>query len=255
MGAMKTIPVKLIRNLTPNAQRIPRMAQGKSLIIEEFIPQSTHPRSSKQPTINHTRARFLFIRPLLTLTFTLFLILTTTTGCAATRNHSPQPRIDNTTLTSIDLVRMTDQMSTSLIASGIIDASTPEKPFIIVADRVVNRTSQIIDVGEKQLFLTKLRATLNQNPYLKKQGVIFVARPDELSQFSEPISENSSINKKYLGPTHALTAVFTTLTNVDRTERDETYECDFQLQNLKTRKIQWEDAYTVRYVVKRGKVW
>ncbi len=146
---------------------------------------------------------------------------------------------------------MTDQMSESLLASDINFSS--EKPFIIVADRVVNRTSQIMEQGEKQLFLTKLRATLNQNKTLKNAGVIFVARPDELSQYSEDIPADSTV--KHLGPTHALTATFTSLTNVDRTIRDDSYLCSFQLQNLKSREIVWEDAYTVRYAVHRGKMW
>ena len=256
---MKTLPVNLIPNLSPNARkkstgtrsRLPG-AQGK--------PSRAHPGYPKPPTNNLTRQRTPQTRALSTFLLPLLLLLltSTTAGCATTStagNHrsSTGPRIDNTSLTSIDLVRMTDQMAASLIASGIIDTSTPENQLIIVADRVVNRTNQIIDAGEKQLFLTKLRATLNENPSLKKRGIIFVARPDELSQFSEPIPDNTNV--KHRGPTHALTAVFNTLTNVDRTERDETYECDFQLQNLKTRKIEWEDAYTVRYVVKRGKVW
>lgn len=165
--------------------------------------------------------------------------------------------LETTMLTSVDLVQMTAAMARSLLASGIdFRGSAAEgNPFIIVTDRVVNRTNHIIETGEKELFLTKLRVLLNQQPALKAEGVIFVARPDELSIYSELPANPEMPTPQFQGPTHALTATFATLTNIDRQQRTDTYECAFQLQELKSRLIVWEDAYTVRYSTARGKMW
>ena len=172
-------------------------------------------------------------------------------GCAstnATNGSGAVPRIQTTMLGSVDLVRMTDQMAASLLSS---DVDFENQPFIIVTDRVVNRTNHIIDQGEKEHFLVRLRSILNQNESLGSAGVTFVARPDEMSEWSVAMREDQA--EAAQGPTHALTATFTTLTNVDRTIREDTYECAFQLQDLRSREVVWEDAYEVRYAVRRGK--
>ncbi len=183
-------------------------------------------------------------------------------GCAASSSSNPHRngsggRLETTMLTSVDLVRMTDAMARSLVASGIDfqyrENSAPDNRFIIVTYRVVNRTNHIIEAGEKELFLNRLRTLLNQQGVLRAEGVVFVARPDELSVYSEPMGDAESKNST--GPTHALTATFATLTNVDRQHRADSYECAFQLQELKTRQIVWEDAYTVEYSTGRGKMW
>lgn len=172
-------------------------------------------------------------------------------GCATTNSNGSSmtaPRIDTTLLDGVDLVRMTDQMAASLISSDI-DFTTER--FVIVADRVVNRSNHIMDIGEREHFLVRLRSLLNQNESLRGAGVVFVARPDEVSSFSEPISPEQA--DQVIGPTHALTATFLTLTTVDRTMREDRYECAFQLQHLASREVIWEDAYGVRYAVQRGR--
>ena len=161
-------------------------------------------------------------------------------GCST--DHVPVA--PTTMLNSVDLVRTTDLMAGSLLAS---DVDLGGK--VIVTDRVVNRTNHMMPQGERELFLVRLRAALAQNEDLRRAGVVFVARPDELTDFTAPPPEDAQGS----GPTHALTATFRTLTNITRLERDDYYECAFQLQDLRTRAIVWEDAYNVRYAVERGK--
>lgn len=181
-------------------------------------------------------------------------------GCASSASapgRAGGDALQTTMLTSVDLVQMTDAMARSLMGSGIDFSRGGEdgEQFIIVTDRVVNRTNHIIERGEKELFLQKLRVLLNQQGVLRAAGVVFVARPDELSVYSEMPTDGEMRAEKFQGPTHALTATFATLTKVSRQGRDDTYECAFQLQELKSRLIVWEDAYTVRYAITRGKIW
>lgn len=172
---------------------------------------------------------------------TLILI---TTGCAA--NNSP-PLLETTMLDSVDLQRMTDQMVASLLTTKDLNL----KSSVIVTDRVVNRTNHLMHPGEKELFLTRLRSHLAQVESLKNLDVVFVARPDEVSAYSPSQYENNISPEA--GPTHVLTATFRTLTNVTRSIRSDYYECAFQLTELKSRRIVWEDAYNVEYAVSRSK--
>ncbi len=164
-------------------------------------------------------------------------------GCA----NSPElqnPDRNTTMLSSVDLVRMTDEMAESFVASDL-DLSS----MVIATDRVVNRTAHIMPVGERKHFLVRLRMTLSQIDSLRDMGVAFVASPEELSEYHEPLTEDHATG---IGPTHMLTSTFRTITRVGRYQRDDIYECGFQLQDMISREIIWEDAYVVRYVIDRG---
>lgn len=168
------------------------------------------------------------------------LVAAVLNGCAA----DSAARVETTMLESVDLVRMTDQMAESLLSSEVALIG-----IVVVTDRVVNRTNHLMRPGEKELFLNKLRATLGRVDSLRQAGVVFVARPDELTEFHPA----PGVPGRQSGPTHALTATFYSLTLVDRRHREDTYECAFQLQDLATRRIIWEDAYEVSYAVQRGR--
>jgi len=164
-------------------------------------------------------------------------------GCAG----NSAPIVQTTLLSSVDLERMTDEMSASLIAAELGDDLSD---MVIVTDRVVNRTNHIMDEGERELFLTALRQQLMANGALRDQGVIFVARPDELTGYTGAVPNEAGAE---VGPTHALTATFRTLTNVTRMVREDAYLAAFQLSDLNTNVVVWEDAYRVRYAVERGR--
>ncbi|MFG0329993.1 MAG: hypothetical protein ACF8PN_08860 [Phycisphaerales bacterium] len=175
-----------------------------------------------------------------TVALALAMITTGPAGCAATS----AAQAPTTMLRSVDLVRMTDLMAESLIASDVEIMNA-----VIVADRVVNRTNHIMEPGEKELFVARLRRMLNESETLAVANVRFVAAADDLADLTEAPGEDAT----GVGPTHALTATFRTLTTVTRRVRDDAYVCAFQLQNLRTREVVWEDAYEVRFAVERGK--
>lgn len=166
-----------------------------------------------------------------------------TVGCAA----NSAPIVQTTLLSSVDLQRMTDEMAASLIAA---DLGSDLSEMVIVTDRVVNRTNHIMEQGEKELFLVNLRQHLMASKALSDRGARFVARPDELTPYTGAVPEGAGAE---VGPSHALTATFRTLTNVDRFVREDAYVAAFQLTELQTSRIVWEDAYRVRYAVERGR--
>jgi len=155
-------------------------------------------------------------------------------GCSA-------PRVDHTRLGSADLVAMTDAMVRSMLADDALAGRSTESPaMIIVADRVSNRTNDILPEREKQAFTARLRALLNQSPELDRRNMQFVRNRDRASS-------------DRVAPTHALTATFYADTQAERQRRSDMYVCAFQLTDLANDRILWEDRYETNKSVVRGK--
>lgn len=158
------------------------------------------------------------------------------------------PRVDNTRLASSDLVVMTDQMAASL-AKALPEPPSAGPGWIVTLDRVVNRTNDIIPDGEKWAFMARLRAQLAQTPDLKSRGVQFILPAAQRAQLNERQSNSPA---DLHPPTHALTATFYALTTAGRQSRTDTYLCAFQLLELGTDRILWEDKYEIKKAVLRN---
>jgi hypothetical protein len=151
------------------------------------------------------------------------------------------PRVQTTRLTAVDLVAMTDKMAVSLMRErAVARRGADSTPWRIAADRVVNDTNDIIPEREKQLFLARLRALLNQSQALGRRNITFV-REVELS------------GEGRARPTHALTAMFEAITHADRRRRSDFYLCTFQLIDLGDETVVWEDRYEVKRSVARSR--
>jgi hypothetical protein len=166
------------------------------------------------------------------ITLSLLFVLT---ACSA-------PRVDNTRLGSADLTAMTDAMVQSMLADeSLAERTTESAPMVIVADRVVNRTNDILPDGEKRAFTGRLRVLLNASQALNRRSMQFVQNRD----LSGP---------NRVSPTHALTATFYADTVAERQRRTDTYLCAFQLTDLTDDRILWEDRYETKKTVVRNEM-
>lgn len=149
------------------------------------------------------------------------------------------PRVNNTRLGGEDLVAMTDQMVMSLMnAEAVADRDSASPPWVIAADRVVNRAADIIPDREKHAFVARLRALLNASSDLKQRNIVFV-------QDVERSGEGRML------PTHSLTATFYAATEYSREVRADAYVCAYQLLDLRNDQVMWEDRYEVKRQVIR----
>ncbi len=165
-------------------------------------------------------------------------------GCLAATACS-LPQVNTTRLGSVDLVAMTDRMAVSLINQPQVAQRTPEsQPWIVTIDRVVNKTNDYLPESERWAFVARLRALLTANQTLARRNIRFVV-PAQQDQPDELINRAT--------PTHALTATFHALTVADRRIRSDAYLCAYQLMDLRTDRVVWEDRYEVKYAVKRNK--
>lgn len=190
------------------------------------------------------------MRPLLA----LFAIVWFAAGCA-----SAPPIARTPFLNSVDLVEMTDQMAQSFAGDAVIgQRNADDDHWIISLYRVVNHTNQIIPEREKWLYVGRLRAVLDRSDLSSQRNVTWIVPPNRWRQISE--LEGGAIDPgPRLDPTHLLTAQFSALTQtsgaggVSRQAmqkggggRSDTYLCSYELLDLESGRIIWEDAWEVK---------
>lgn len=162
-------------------------------------------------------------------------------GCGA----APAPR--TTFLRSVDLVDMTDHMSRSFAAHPVIAARAPaDAPWLISISRVANHTNQIIPEGEKWAYVGRLRAKLAESDISRERSIIWIVPPERWPLISAEIGAVGEPPELRTPPTHLLTAEFQALTNTSGRGRSDLYVCDYQLVDLATGSIVWEDAWDVK---------
>jgi hypothetical protein len=164
-----------------------------------------------------------------------FAALGALAGCAP-------PVVRTTFLQSVDLVDMTDRMAQSFAGDTAIGGRGDQSPpWVISIDRVANFTNQIMPQREKWLYVTRLRSLLDRNDFCRARNIIWVVQPERW-----PMAAEEGVAAPRLSPTHLLAAEFQTLTNTSGTGRSDMYACSFQLSDLDSGRIVWEDLWEVK---------
>jgi len=160
------------------------------------------------------------------------------------------PRVRTTFLRSVDLIDVTDRMAQSFAGDEVIGARNPaDGPWIISIHRVVNHTNQIIPDREKWLYIGRLRARLAQSELTAQRSIIWIIPPERWPIVAQELDVPEEPYGLRMNPTHLLTAEFHALTNTSGRGRSDAYVCDYQLLNLDTGAIVWEDAWEVKRAV------
>jgi hypothetical protein len=163
------------------------------------------------------------------------------TGCGR------PPKVQTTFLRSVDLVAMTDSMAQSFAQDGVINARTSQTdPWIISLYRVVNHTNQIIPDREKWLYLARLRALLAQTDMAAQRSLIWIIPPERWALVAEELGVSQEPYGLRMNPTHLLTAEFHALTNTSGRGRSDAYLCNYQLVDLHSGALVWEDKWEVK---------
>jgi hypothetical protein len=170
-----------------------------------------------------------------------WLLLAVLSGCGT------PPKARTTFLRSVDLVDMTDRMAQSFASDEVIGQRGPaDEPWIISIDRVVNHTNQIIRESEKWLYIARLRAALAQSDLAKERNIIWIIPPERWPMVAEELGVSEEPYGLRLNPTHLLTAEFHALTRTSGRGRSDAYVCSYQLLDLRTGAIVWEDTWEVK---------
>jgi hypothetical protein len=160
------------------------------------------------------------------------------------------PKIQTTFLRSVDLIDMTDKMAQSFANNDVIGKRTPsDTPWVISINRVANNTNQIIPDREKWLYVGRLRAVLAQSDLAKQRSIVWVIPPERWPIVAEELGVSKEPYGLRMNPTHQLTADFGALTNTSGKGRSDAYVCDYQLFDLNSGTIMWEDKWEVKRAI------
>lgn len=161
---------------------------------------------------------------------------------------SGPPKVRTPFLTSVDLREMSDRMAESFAGDEVIGSRTPSSErWVISMDRVVNHTNQIIPENERWLYLARLRSRLAQSDIAQRRNLVWIIPPERWPIVQPELGDAPP--ELRLAPTHLLTATFDALTRTGPRGRSDAYFCSYQLVDLQSGRMVWEDAWEVKRAV------
>jgi hypothetical protein len=159
----------------------------------------------------------------------------------------------NSSLDSIDLQAMTNQMAVSIMASPAVQAEIKANgPLRVVCEPVENRmTGEILPQGQAQAYTAQVRALLSEhNPdqfmWIMNRDEFYALRQSELA--GVPLGPSPDA----VNPQYALTARFDSLTQENSDVRSSFYLCVYRLTDLDQRRVLWSGSYRVKKVAVKG---
>ena len=156
------------------------------------------------------------------------------------------PQARTTFLDSVDLQAMTDQMAQSFTQDDVINARTDVSDrWIISIYRIINSTNQIIPDRQKWLYINRLRAMLGQSDVAQQRNLTWIIPPERWSIVAQETGDAEPYGLR-LEPTHLLTAEFSALTNTSGSGRTDMYVCAYELVELLTGRVVWQDSWEVK---------
>lgn len=192
--------------------------------------------------------------PMRRLALAALLLAAATAGLPACESGPAINKDMRTTfLTADDLVQMTDRMASSIASDPEVAAIARTKPLIIVMKPMINDTNEIIRGTEKEMYVHRVRALLASKQVLRNQFTFVLNRDAyNILQAKEGLSESElGPVEGRIVPEYALKAHFYADTKASSKQRSDYYLCTYQLTNINTGAILWEDTYETKKSIKR----
>jgi hypothetical protein len=155
------------------------------------------------------------------------------TFAAACSGPAVNPDAKTTFLNADDMQAMTNQMAQSITSDPEVMRAAQAGPLKIVIKPVQNQTNEIIRDNRKELFVARLQGLLAQQPALRDRFVWVLNREDYDKLRAEEIPESQlGPVETRVQPEYALWATFLADTNAGRSQRADTYLCQYKLTKL-----------------------
>jgi len=166
-------------------------------------------------------------------------------GCGA------PPRVETSFLTNVDLLDMTDRMAEGFASTPAIAERTPrDRPWIISIARITNHTNQIIPDNERWLYIGRLRALLTASTLSDRKALVWIVPPEQWPHIARELNQIGEPPDLRRPPTHVMTGEFRALTETARDGRSDAYLCSYQLVDLNSGEVVWEDSWEVVRIVR-----
>jgi len=173
------------------------------------------------------------------------IVIAGASGCAG-----GPPEVRTTFLRAVDLIEMTDRMAASLAgAPAITERGSDSDRWVVAMERISNRTNQLITDGEKWLYVARLRSRLAAADLSDRVNLIWVMPPERWAEVVDELDDPREPLELRTAPTHQLTGTFLALTTTSGAGRSDTTVSSYQLVDLATGELVWEDAWEVKRAV------
>ena len=172
------------------------------------------------------------------------------TGCTAASILAVGER---STLSSVDLTTMTDNMAMQIAADPEVLAEFGANgPLRVVVQPVENRlTGEVLPRGEAEVFTARVRQLLSKHApdrftWIMNRDAFYRLRSRELETIDLGPAPEA------MNPEFELKATFSSLTDENAQKRESYYLCVYELTNLETRTLLWSGRYEVSKVAVKG---
>lgn len=173
------------------------------------------------------------------------VVIAGASGCAG-----GPPEVRTTFLRAVDLIEMTDRMAASLAGAPAITERGPDSDrWVVSMERISNRTNQLIPDGEKWLYVARLRSRLAAADLSNRTNLVWVMPPERWAEVVDELDDPREPLELRTPPTHQLTGTFLALTTTSGAGRSDTTVSSYQLVDLATGELVWEDAWEVKRAV------
>ena len=176
------------------------------------------------------------------------LLLSPLAGCASAVKAG-----QNTALSGVDLVRMTDDMAMQLASDPEVQNAIRKRgPLKVVVTPVENRMrAEVLPRGPSEAFVARVRTLLSKHApenftWIMNRDAWYSLRGRELEGIDLGPAPDA------INPEYSLSAVFSSLADEDRKHRSSYYLCRYELTDLRDRSVLWTSAYEVKKVAVKG---
>lgn len=179
----------------------------------------------------------------------LGLFLPLSSGCASAVQAGFSTALDST-----DLVAMTDDMASKIVADPEVQAAIGrEGQLRVVVQPVENlMTAEVLPRGPAETYTARVRTLLSRHApdrflWIMNRDAFYRLRSRELEGDIDLGPAPGAVDPRY-----ALAAKFSSLTDESSKRRTSYYLCVYELTNLEDRSILWTDRYEVKKTAVKG---
>ena len=176
-------------------------------------------------------------------TFVPFVMVVLLIGCRSSGKSS--------TLTHDDLNEVTERMAASLAASDFLaDRSADSHPIVVTINKVENLTSDVLPPAEQWMQAARLRGSLPLQRLQREKNIRFQVPPERLKLVEGAGYDATPEDRQRYVATHLMKAVYQSSTRVSREgegghveSRGDTYTMRYQITEIESRRVVWEDSF------------
>ncbi|QDU70240.1 hypothetical protein [Mucisphaera calidilacus] len=154
-----------------------------------------------------------------------------------------------------DFIVMSEQIAAAMLNSEAIAERRPDsEPWVVVADRFENLSSEVITPAEQKSIVRRIIAAAPLDQLSQQKNITFVITWQETQGLSEPTTAGVSGLAAARNPTHTLTVTFRSATRAQAKSRTDAYFIEYELTDLRDGTRVWQGDVGYKRAA-RGHIW